>query len=160
MAATILAITTPEPMPNQAPPPPSAAAENPTAIVVSDDVAVRHAIAALLHDASYVTVAVSRFDDAALLLARRVPTAFILDVDLEDHDEAIELLDQMAASPSAPPTLVLSPSEIEDRIATSFGVTVLRKPFEPRTLVAELVRCVEADRRPRPAAGSGAARPA
>ena len=146
-------------MPDQAPPPPTAAVENPTAIVVSDNGAVRHAIASLLHDASYVTVAVSRFDDASLLLARRMPTVFILDVDLDD-DEALELLGQMAASPSAPPTLVLSPSELEDRIAASFGVTVLRKPFEPRTLVAELVRCVEGDRRPRPAARSGTARPA
>ncbi|MGZ5968676.1 MAG: response regulator, partial [Polyangiales bacterium] len=102
--------------------------EIPTALVVEDDLDLGPCIHEILEEGGYRTVLTKSLAQARHALASRSFHVLVLDVML-GGDHARDLLKELAVTPGAPPTLLVSAASDAPILAERYGIVLIPKPF-------------------------------
>lgn len=113
--------------------------EAPTALVVEDDLDLGPCIHEILEEGGYRTVLARSLAQARSELANGGFDIIVLDVML-GGDHARDLLAELAVSPDAPPTLLVSAAREAASLAQSYGISLVPKPFDMDVFLEQVGR--------------------
>lgn len=105
-------------------------------LLVVGDEPLRRALAETLHAEGWITLALSRLDDARLRLSRVTPVALVIDVD--SLQDALALCDEVSRLATPPAVIVVSEHAQPPCDAKAPKVAFLQKPFGRHALLSRL----------------------
>jgi DNA-binding response OmpR family regulator len=118
-----------------------------TALVVEDDETIRDALLITLESEGFIARGVGSLGEARVALAESMPTVVVLDLMLPDG-RGDELLEELAQTADAPPTVLVSASPDAAAVAHRFGIACMAKPFDLDRLLEALQTSVLQRRSP------------
>jgi two-component system response regulator QseB len=122
---------------------------SPTLLVVEDDEGIRGLLCEVLADEGFALTCVDSIAAARCAIDRGGYDLMTLDLVLGD-DSGATLLAELTSHPNAPSTLLLSASPAARKLADTYQVEWLGKPFGLDRLIKSLRRAHAEGRRPTP----------
>lgn len=121
------------------------------ALVVEDDATLGAVIGAALEDEGFHPVTCVDLASARTSMRRMNFSVIVLDLSV-GTEFATDLLDELSTRDDSPAVVVCSAFPLAEMVASRYGLTCVRKPFDLDALLAAVDRAIEANQRPQRAA--------
>jgi DNA-binding response OmpR family regulator len=118
------------------------------ALLVEDDPDVRAAVTEILEFEGYEVIAVITVNDALAKLAQGGVDVVVLDLGLPNRG-GDELLTEMVRQRVEVPVVIASASPSAPSLASKYGLTCVRKPFDMELLVSAVSVAIDRNMAPR-----------